>query len=168
MRDYTGDYSEFSDPDLMALCICREAANQSWLGKRGVGWVIQNRATEPGWWGHNLREVILRHVVTPSGKSVYQFSSFNPGDPNSKKFKEDFGHTWSDVQQIVSAILNGRDFDITEGANYYHDRSIGFPATWGHREDYQKTLEAGFLIFYRYAPLLSQPTNVQPTSTGAI
>jgi len=70
-------YSELSALDLMKLCVWREARGEGMLGKRGVAQVIQNRANDPSWWGHDIRSVILK---------PWQFSSFNMADPNSEKW----------------------------------------------------------------------------------
>jgi hypothetical protein len=53
-------YSELSPLDLMKLCLWRKARGEGMLGKRGVAHVIQNRADDPSWWGHDVHSVILK------------------------------------------------------------------------------------------------------------
>jgi N-acetylmuramoyl-L-alanine amidase len=140
------DYASYSDVDLVALAIWREARGEGNLGRRGVGWVIKNRASEGGWWGNCIRGVILK---------PYQFSSFNRLDPNSNKVPLPVDRSWVECQQIAASVLGGTDTDITNGAQFYHDISISFPQTWGNRDDFTRTLCVGRLIFYRYQPILS-------------
>lgn len=134
-------YLQLSELDLMALCIWREAGGEGDLGKRGVGWVIQNRADHPGWWGHTVVGVIL---------CPYQFSSFNPGDHNHDRWPTDNSHSWLDCQQIAYGIINGDDTDITDGATHYHDTSMGWPQHWGDPGQYIHTLDVGELRFYKF------------------
>ncbi len=56
----------------MALCIWAEARNQGLEGMQAVGSVILNRASRPGWWGKDIKSVIL---------SPKQFSWLNTDDP---------------------------------------------------------------------------------------
>jgi N-acetylmuramoyl-L-alanine amidase len=134
-------YQSMSELDLRSLCIWREARGEGDLGKRGVGWVIQNRADNPGWWGKTPVGVIL---------CPFQFSSFNQSDPQYDLWPNDDSRSWFDCQQVAAAIMNGTDDDITDGANYYHDTSMGWPKSWGDESNYAHTLDVGNLRFYRY------------------
>lgn len=134
-------YNELSELDLSALCIWREARGEGELGRRGVGWVVQNRANNPMWWGHDARTVILK---------PWQFSSFNPKDPNADHWPGDADRSWLECQQIASAIMNNSDTDITDGATHYHDISMDWPVAWGDQAQYQHMLDVGRLRFYKY------------------
>lgn len=134
-------YNLLSELDLRALCIWREAQGEGNMGKRGVGWVVQNRASQPSWWGHDAKSVILK---------PWQFSSFSPPDPNHNKWPADNDHAWQDCQHIANDIMNGRDSDITNGATHYHDASIGWPDSWGDIHNYFHSLDVGRLRFYKY------------------
>ncbi len=133
-------YTRLSDVDIVALAIWREARGEGDLGRRGVGWVIQNRVDHPGWWGHTYHGVVL---------CPYQFSSFNESDPQHSLYPDDDSHTWLDCQQIAQSIISGTDTDITSGATHYHDISMGWPTAWGNQGDYAHTLDVGRLKFYR-------------------
>lgn len=134
------DYASMSDTALMALCIWREARGELFLAKKCVGHVIKNRAAKGGWWGHDVHTVILK---------PWQFSSFNPGDPNSTKWPDDNETSWTDSLAASSAVLVGGDFDPTGGATYYYDSSIEWPKAWGNQDNYENTLNIGHLHFWK-------------------
>lgn len=134
-------YSQLTEPQLLTLCIWREARGEGVIGRRGVGWVIVNRVENPCWWGHDIHSVILK---------PYQFSSFNDGDPNSDKWPVDNSAGEVECQSIANAIVKGTDTDITDGATHYHDVSMGWPTAWGDQAQYSNTLNVGRFRFYRY------------------
>src|SRR5580698_3087561 len=108
-------YNTLSDLELCALCVWREARGEGLLGKRGVAHVILNRASEPGWWGSTIQSVIL---------FPFQFSSFNPSDPNADKWPLEDDPSWMDSLNVAQDVLVNNDSDITNGAVYYYDISI--------------------------------------------
>ncbi len=65
-------FEQLTDVYLLALCIWAEARSQGLEGMQAVGSVILNRAARPGWWGKDVKSVIL---------APKQFSSFNEDDP---------------------------------------------------------------------------------------
>jgi len=136
-------YENLTDLQIIALCVWREARGEPVDGKRGVAHVIANRVKHPGWWGRDWKSVVLK---------PFQFSSFNKTDPNSNKWpvvEEDA--IWTDCMSAASGAYLGLDDDLTEGAQFYHDSSIAFPAAWGPESQYVKTLKVGRLSFYRMA-----------------
>jgi N-acetylmuramoyl-L-alanine amidase len=132
-------YSNMSDLELLSLCVWREARGEGLLGKRGVAHVVKNRSDQPGWWGQTVKGVILHPE---------QFSSFNPGDPNSDKWPEDNDPSYSDSLTISEDVLVNGDEDITQGATSYYDISIPIPFWAGSMT---LTLAAGRLRFYKLA-----------------
>lgn len=52
-------FEQLTETNLLGLCIYEEARNQGLEGMLGVGSVIKNRAAHPGWWGHDIKSVIL-------------------------------------------------------------------------------------------------------------
>jgi len=141
-------YTSLSSADLMALCVWRESQDQPIDGQRGVAHVISNRASQPGWWGRDIQTVVLH---------PWQFSSFNEHDPNSSKWPGDNDPAWEQCLDISIAVLNGSDADLTEGATYYHDTSMGWPSAWGNISEYENTLNVGRLKFYRMVPVPMHP-----------
>jgi N-acetylmuramoyl-L-alanine amidase len=121
----------------MALCAWREARNQKDAAIAGVCWAIQNRADNPGWWGHDIPSVVLK---------AKQFSSFNQGDPNWQKFPDENNPTDKNVFEIASLVFTHGIVDPTEGATHYHDTSICPPA-W--TEGATRICQIGDFIFYK-------------------
>jgi N-acetylmuramoyl-L-alanine amidase len=134
-------YSELSALDLMKLCVWREARGEGILGKRGVAHVIQNRADDPSWWGHDVRSVILK---------PWQFSSFNAADANSNKWPAEGDPSFQDCDNICEAVAAGKDEDLTAGATSYYDVSIPAPR-WTLDGSNVPTLSVGRLRFYKLA-----------------
>lgn len=132
-------YDKLTPAQLMELCVYREARGEGMIGKRGVAWVIQNRVSHPSWWGHDMRGVITK---------PFQFSSFNPGDPNSNVWPQDDEPAFIDCVAASGGVLSGSDTDPTSGAQYYNDISIETPLAWVNA-GYQLTLAVGRLKFFR-------------------
>ena len=143
-------YSELSALDLMKLCVWREARGEGMLGKRGVAQVIQNRANDPSWWGHDIRSVILK---------PWQFSSFNMADPNSEKWPAEGDPSFQDCADVCEAVATGRHEDITSGATSYYDISIP-PPSWAANGSNVLTLAVGHLRFYKLAPVMVSDTDL--------
>lgn len=137
-------YSELSDFDLLTLVIWREARGEGMLGKRGVAHVVDNRASAPCWWGHDIPSVILH---------PYQFSSFNPSDPNADKWPDEDEPSLADCQEAARGILQRTDPDLTSGATYYWSPPlVSPPKQWG---SVVETLHTGNLHFCKsLAPLV--------------
>ena len=136
-------YKELSDVFLLALCCYREARGEPMEGKRGVCHVVRNRTQEPTWWGDDWKTVILK---------PYQFSSFNENDHNSGVWPLDDEPAWKDCLAAAGAVYKGVDEDLTQGAVFYHDTSIGWPKVWGNVAEYVNTINIGRLKFYRPLP----------------
>lgn len=94
---------------LAALCVWREARNQSIDARRGIWWVLQNRVGRP-----IFRPTLIGVVLQP-----WQFSSFNATDPNVTKFPNPAtALDWQAWQEIL-AIAESPGDDPTDGAVYY-------------------------------------------------
>src|SRR5260370_29420800 len=79
-----GSKMQAQDSYNMTVCLWREARNQNIDAKRGVYWVIINRANdEKGRWPKTISEVILQPL---------QFSSFNRHDLNYVVYPFPFAH----------------------------------------------------------------------------
>ena len=131
---------------MLQLVIWREARGESNEGKRAVGHVCQNRTFAPYWWnGHHAfsyKSVILQ---------PWQFSSFNPSDPNSNRWPENDDPSFADCCAVALGIAGGSDYDNTDGSTHYFDVSLPeFPKGWGDPAKYYHTVDIGRLKFYRY------------------
>ncbi|WP_249210245.1 cell wall hydrolase [Gluconobacter cerinus] len=99
--------------DIAARTAWGEARGEGISGVQAILNVIANRATHPGWWGHDIASV----CTTP-----WQFSCRNEDDPNLAKLKavtdEDpiFRSALSLAGRMVAHTLP----DITGGADSYY------------------------------------------------
>ena len=73
-------FEQLTETYLLALCIWAEARNQGLEGMQAVGSVILNRASHPGWWGKDVKSIIL---------APCQFSCFNADNPATPRNEED-------------------------------------------------------------------------------
>lgn len=150
MNLYSG-YDNYSDQDLLALAIWREARNQPHEAKLGVGMSIRNRVQHPRWWGRTYNQVIL---------DKWQFSSFDPSDPNSNKFPSpdlDW-NAYLDAEDCATSVLAGAA-DNTQGAVSYFDRSLdSHPPAWASSPQFQHSADIGNFHFYALA------THAQPAT----
>ncbi len=106
-------------PDsLLAICVWREARNQSNEAKLGVVWVIRNRAANP------KAPYAGRHDVWSNIMAPLQFSSFNRNDPNASLLPAPGDSAFPDC----CAAVDSGEPDPTNGATHYHS----FPA--GHQD----------------------------------
>ena len=135
-------YDSYSDHDLLALCIWREARGETRDGKFAVGCSIRNRVNHPRWWGRDYRSVIL---------DPWQYSSFNAADPNSNKFPHPGDSAYDDCEACATSVLNG-DADMTGGAVSYFDKSLDAnPPTWPSSPQFAHSVDIGAFHFYALA-----------------
>lgn len=108
---------------LLALCIWREAQNQSRAGMIGVGSVILNRVKHPGWWGTTIVEVVLKK---------YQFSSFNKNDPNSSKMPLEGDSVWQTCLSLADGLIQGQiQGNVGDSTLYFSKPLTDPPEAWG-------------------------------------
>lgn len=101
----------FTDRFMLGLCVWREARGESFEGKRLVAQVIKNRRLDARW-PNSYSGVITQ---------PWQFSSFNPGDPNAALYPKAEDPSWAESLRAVDDVLNGGAF--TE-ANHYHTQDV--------------------------------------------
>lgn len=131
-----------TDQFILALCIFREARGESLPAKAGMLAVIRNRASDPKYrWPRTTTGVITE---------PFQFSSFNPADPNAKVWPDvSLGpggwQAWADCCDLVAAPLEA---DPTNGATNYEATPDGkeLPA-WA--DPAKKTVQIGRTRFYK-------------------
>jgi N-acetylmuramoyl-L-alanine amidase len=133
-----GQIEPFTDAFMLALAIYREARGEDLAAKLAVGCVIRNRVQHPSWYGRTWFDVITK---------PYQFSSFNPGEPNSIVFGGPADLTWQDSVEAAVRVLGGEP-DPTGGATFYFDRSAAMnPPKWA--VIYLHTADIGAFHFYK-------------------
>lgn len=110
--------------DVLARTLYGEARGETRQGIEAVAHVILNRvmqAKKSGghyWWGNDIVSV----CQTP-----YQFSCWNPGDPNRQKLMAVTGDNekfMSCLRIARRAVYGQLGADITCGANHYHTTAV--------------------------------------------
>lgn len=127
---------------LLALCAWREARGEPTPAQKGVIHSILNRVAKPGWWGNSIASVILHHAKNKIGVDVYQYTSFDPKDPNSTKLPVDGDTVWP----TIISIAQEPGEDPTNGATNYYSTDIPEPE-WAAQMTC--TASIGALKFYR-------------------
>ena len=127
------------EPLLQALCIWREARDQSDDAKRAVLHVILNRAAS------SFRGTTPAEVV----QWPYQFSSFNRTDPNASKLPNPKQQGDWKAWLACCAVVDEPGPDPTGGALMYHSYPLDSPEwpAWATPE--KLTAQIGPFRFYR-------------------
>jgi len=110
------------DAHWMALTMWGEARGSGEEGMRAVGHVIDNRRRSGRHGG----------FATDTVSEAYQFSCWNPGDPNLRAIRSvdalasdsHDARMWRAARRIAEEILSGRSTDPTDGALFYHAASV--------------------------------------------
>lgn len=126
-------FEQLTETYLLALCIWAEARNQGLEGMQAVGSVILNRASRPGWWGHDIKSVIL---------APKQFSCLNADDPQRVRMIEIANKiidaiTWDHRLRAcvwMAAGLTGAPLLSLGVQGHFIDSNVG-AATYYHRID---------------------------------
>lgn len=134
--------AENSELQLLVMALFGEARGTPPETRKAIGHVIINRALHPGWWGTDLKGVILKPK---------QFSCFNKDDPNRKKLLnplkfedravwerccQDAVEVYQRYKQETSVV------DPVKGANHYFDTSIPSPS-WADEDKFVLELPSG-------------------------
>ena len=159
---------------LLAMCLFGEARGESDLARRAVAQLLLNRARNPrrvfgskpgADFAENLRRVILQ---------PWQFSCFNPSDPNRAKLLHPLDHAepqaWERCLRCAQEALRSsapgkqpRDA-LTANSDHYFDDSIR-PPYWANPA--KQTVKIGRLTFYRLylsPPAVAPLPGLPPTS----
>lgn len=116
----------------LALCLWREARGETILGKVLVAQVIENRVKDTRW-----PDDYVSVITQP-----WQFSAFNPNDPNVVKFPKEDDPTWPDCVAAATIVLEAPS-PLTR-ANHYHAKSVN--PTWANTD--KIVMREGNHIFY--------------------
>jgi hypothetical protein len=132
------------DAHWMALTMWGEARGQGEEAMRAVGHVIDNRRRASG---------SDPDFVTDTVSEAFQFSCWNPGDPNREAMlnvdalpldSRDRG-MWAAARNLADEILASRSLDPTGGALFYH--AAGVAPTWSR--GVAPVARIGDHLFYR-------------------
>lgn len=131
------------DIDIAARTVWGEARGEGWGGMVAVAWVLKNRSQRRWGRGNTLAQVCQQE---------WQFSCWNPGDPNrAKLFRADESDgTFLQALGVVLAVVLGHEPDPTGGADHYLTKAAyrnAPPEHWCRQ--YEQTAEIGNHLFFR-------------------
>lgn len=116
--------------EVLARTVYGEARGEPVRGKEAVAAVVLNRVARAAarggyWWGHSVVSVCLK---------PWQFSCWNPGDPNRDKLLAvtagDRGYAV--CLRVARRAVAGALRDPTGGATHYHVLDLEPPWAWRH------------------------------------
>jgi len=138
-------FEKLKERELLALAVYGEARGEPIEGKIAVASVIMNRLKRNGWYGKDLYEVILK---------PYQFSCFNPGDPNRRRLEiiaenfSDYILNYEKLRECYWVACGFLDHYLTSNvgdATHYHAVYID-PPSWA--QEMVEVARIGNHIFY--------------------
>ncbi|MGN0919310.1 MAG: cell wall hydrolase [Alphaproteobacteria bacterium] len=108
--------------EIFAKTLYGEARGETLAGIEAVANVILNRHKmalhqKRVWWGKSIPEICLK---------PWQFSCWNPADPNFKLLQQDLSQekSYQICKRVALRALHGNLRDNTHGATHYHSLSI--------------------------------------------
>lgn len=137
------------DVTLLSLCCWREDRGGTLAAEIAMCCSVRNRVQHPSWWGHSYREVILE---------AWQYSCFNPADPNATKYPNLNDPTYQRCLAAAQYAMNPANPDTSLGADSYFDASLDDrPPKWTKGPHSVQTVVIGRLRFWRTAPPAHKP-----------
>lgn len=110
-----------NDTDVMARTLYGEAEAYNERDAIAIACVIYNRVAygmQSGIWPKTVGGVCLQ---------PWQFSCWNPGDPNRKRILVASDGWFERCKQIASTVLRGEMPDPTRGGTHYYETSVRMP-----------------------------------------
>lgn len=119
--------------DILARTLWGESRSEGRKGMEAVASVILNRVAKPSWWSRTKADGIPDNTVAAVCLKPWQFSAWNPGDPNRAKM---LAVTADDLEfsmalEVAAQAIAGVIPDQTGGACHYKVDSWPWPAAWG-------------------------------------
>lgn len=142
------DTQRDADIDTLARTLWGEARGEGLVGMKAVACVIVNRFKQPGWWSRDKGDDIPDDTIQAVCRDPWQFSCWNPDDPNLPKLlevtREDkaFDNAWV----LAELAVDGKLDDITNGATSYFSSTMGKPPYWA--KDMTEVAQWGKHKFY--------------------
>ena len=146
---------------VLALTAYGEARGEGGEGMMAVLNVIGNRVIRGGWYVDSDIMALTKDPYKAVCLMKYQFSIFNPGDPNlavAQKIASNFDNYVSSDSNLQMAydlaqmLINGELPDNTGGADYYYNPSLANPS-WASK--YTQTAQIGSQVFLASSPMAS-------------
>jgi cell wall hydrolase len=112
---------------LLACCVWGESRGEIAAAKIAVACCVRNRVRRAPRFGTGWVGVLL---------APWQFSSFDPQDPNRPKLLEPLEHdsvaVWQESYTVAYVVYNGSQPDVTSNACFYYGPPLAKPpAAWG-------------------------------------
>jgi N-acetylmuramoyl-L-alanine amidase len=140
------DYT-LMDLDRMVRTIWGEARSDPPEVWEAIAKVIITRANWPtrAWWGYSIEEVCT---------SPWQFSCWNPNDPNQQKLKNvsPRDKRYAAIEKICLKLLNEENAPSTDDATHYCKNSA--KPVW--RKNVEPLYSVGNLVFFKISPSVGQ------------
>jgi len=110
------------DREALARTLWAEARSEGIMGMTAVACVIMNRFDNPGWWSRDRNDDIEDDTIEAVCRDPWQFSAWNPGDPNLPKLLavNESDAVYKSALAIADACLADQQPDITQGADHYY------------------------------------------------
>jgi N-acetylmuramoyl-L-alanine amidase len=142
-------YNPLNDLDVMAKTVWAEARGEDTVGQQAVAWVIRNRYEHPRWWSRH-RDAITDDTIAAVCRDPWQFSCWNPNDPNrsrldNPKLLED--SAFKAIRQICEMVLRGELPDPTGKSDHYCTTKVARYTNWARGRKPVKVI--GNHSFYR-------------------
>jgi len=143
-------WTEF-DLETMALTVWAEARGEGPDGIAAVAWVIRNRWENPGWWSRQRGDGIADDTIAAVCREPYQFSCWNPSDPQRVRLLNPATKERIDYQfcrKICEQVLNAPiEDDLVKGADHYCTKAVVRYTRWARGRTPVKVI--GNHQFYR-------------------
>lgn len=121
------------DVETMTLTVWAEARSESELGQRAVAWVIRNRLANPGWWSRQ-RDGIPDDTIAAVCRDPWQFSCWNPSDPNRWRLDDPKTRERIDylaIQNLCLDVLSASyEDDPTQNSDHYCTTAVAPHTRW--------------------------------------
>lgn len=139
------------DLDTMALTVWAEARGEGPDGMAAVAWVIRHRFENPGWWSRQRGDGIPDDTIAAVCLDAYQFSCWNPSDPQRARLLNPATKERSDYKlcrKICLDVLQSPiEDDLVKGADHYCTKAVAKYTRWARGRTPVKVL--GNHQFYR-------------------
>jgi N-acetylmuramoyl-L-alanine amidase len=133
------------DVQILARTIFGEARGEYYRVEGGlasliaVANVVKNRQRQKTWYGRTIGEVCLK---------PYQFSCWNPHDPNQKLITAPILDPLFDVCLVVADnVIKDQWPDLTRGCDHYHASTLSVLPSWALSA--KPKLKIGHHLFYQ-------------------
>ena len=150
------DPLDFTEVMYAAKTIWAEARGEGDAAMRLVCWVIRNRKEDARRrWPCTVHAVVTERHSVREGRTVWQFSPWQPGDPNREKMLDPMGQPPADRQAWLAAVRIAHEVLHAPAAANPIPGVYNFTAAGAAEQPWMRRLEpvrfpqAPGLVFYR-------------------